>query len=85
MLDEPSEADPSISNGEALARLILGESMSGDLDFIKILIDRIEGRVPDAVEDTDSAADIYRQAAEIISEKWRLKLVVASPDGELLA
>ena len=81
MLGDPNPKEPSKSNLDKLAEVVLASAIDGDLGFAKLVFERIDGRVPDADSSQDSSAeDVYRQAAEIIRARQRAKEEAAKAD-----
>ena len=77
MLGDPNPKEPSKSNLDRLAEVVLASAIDGDLGFAKLVFERIDGRVSDADSQESSAEDVYRQAAEIIRERQRAKAEAA--------
>ena len=41
------------NNAQALAKMIVDKALSGDIQFCKLIFERMEGKVPDRVEDPE--------------------------------
>jgi len=57
------------NNAQALAKMIVDKALSGDYQFCKLILERMEGKVPDRVEDPEKAR------AQLIWAEDRLRLL----------
>lgn len=59
-----------LTNRERIARVVVAKAVKGDLDAVKWIVERIDGKVPDRVE-----ADVDARFAPAIDERTRLAVL----------
>ena len=71
LLDDPNATEPSKTNRDKLAEVVLRMALEGDLGFTKMVWERIEGKVPEPIPETDESDGrppmSARKAAKILA------------------